>query len=144
MIKEFNAIESGMHPPRSTKQDHLRFIKENCHFPLDCKSVSFSNEEIEILEKYIPWFNALISGELEPITDKQKRFILVSLGKEDPFSLEEVAWWKYLDQKDYEARRNSGAIMNYLPQQDTFYNRDMAKKMKSTMFKIMKDNHKNG
>ena len=125
----------------STRQDHLKFIKEKGKFAVDCNHGSFSTEEIEMLETYGHWFNALTSGELEPCTDSQRRFVLVAAGNEEPFSLEEVAWWKYLDQTAYEARRRDGVIIQYHIQNDTFYNRDMAKKLKSTMFKTMRDNH---
>ena len=77
-----------------------------------------------------------------PFTDSQRRFVLVAEGKEDPFSLEEVAWWKYMDQMAYEARSRNGETIQYHVQNDTLYNRDMAKSLKSTMFKVMRDNHR--
>ena len=126
----------------STKQEHLDLIAARGKFFLHCNLGSFSTEEIEMLEKYGHWFWALTSGVLEPISDLQQRFVLVATGKEDPFSLYEVAWWKFLDQKAYEERRREGVTIQYHIQDDTFYNRDMAKKLKSTMFKVMTDNHK--
>ena len=108
---------------------------------MDCNHGSFSTEEIEMLEKWGRWFNALTSGTLKPFTDTQKRFISVAEGKEDPFSLQEAAWWKYLYQIAHEARRRDGVTNQYYPQTDSFYNREMAKKLKSTMFKVMRDNH---
>lgn len=127
----------------STKQEHLDFIAVKGKFNVDCKQDCFSTDEIEILERYGHWFNALTSGELQPISDTQQRFIVVANGKEDPFSLEEVAWWKYLDQKAFELRHKEGKIIQYHVQDDTFYNRKMVKKVRSTMYKVMKDNHKN-
>ena len=127
----------------STRQDHLKFIKEKGKFAVDCNHGSFSTEEIEMLEKYGHWFNALTSGTLEPFTDTQKRFISVAEGKEDPFSLQEAAWWKYLDQIAYEARHRDGIVIQYDPQDDTFYSRNMFKQQKATMRKVIKDNHRN-
>lgn len=126
----------------STKQEHLDLIAARGKFFLDCNLGSFSTEEIEMLENYGHWFGALTSGVLEPISDSQQRFVLVAIGKEEPFSLEEVAWWKFLDQKAYEERRRVGLTIQYQPQVDTFHNRDMLKQQKSLMFKVTRDNHK--
>ncbi len=126
----------------STKQEHLDLIATRGKYFLDCNLGSFSTEEIEILEKYGHWFWALTSGVLEPISDLQQRFVLVATGKEDPFSLYEVAWWKFLDQRAYEERRRIRVTIQYKPQVDTFHNRDMLKQQKSLMFKVTRDNHK--
>lgn len=125
----------------STKQEHLDLIATKGKFTMNCNHGSFSTEEIEMLENYGHWFNALTTGSLKPITDAQQRFILVATGTEYPFSLEEVAWWKYLDQTSYETRRRDGVIIQYYPQNDTFYSRDMAKQLRSTMFKVTRENH---
>ncbi|MEI7983089.1 MAG: hypothetical protein WCI71_15675 [Bacteroidota bacterium] len=75
-------------------------------------------------------------------TKQEHLDLIAATGKEDPFSLYEVAWWKFLDQRAYEERRRVGVTIQYQPQVDTFHNRDMHKKQKALMHKVTQDNHK--
>ena len=59
---------------KTQKEEHLDFLSKKGIFKMDCSHTLFSNEEIEILERYGHWFKALISGELEPYTEKQRLF----------------------------------------------------------------------
>ena len=127
----------------STKQEHLDFIKPKGKFIVNCNHSSFSLEEIEMLEKYGHWFNALTSGELKPITDSQQRFILVADGKEDPFTPEEFAWVQYLTRKAYEARRRDGVTIQYHMEESSIYTREMVKQNRSTMSKVIREIHRN-
>ena len=117
----------------TTRQEHLDLLKQRGKFILDCPKGVFSNEEAELLVKYGHWFQALTSGESEPITDSQRRFILVAGNKPDAFSIAEMAWWKYLDQKSYETRRQNNEVIQYYPQDDPFFSRNMVKQLRSTM-----------
>ena len=47
----------------STKQEHLDLIASKGRFVIYCSITVFATEEIELLEKYGHWFNALTSGE---------------------------------------------------------------------------------
>jgi hypothetical protein len=64
------------------KQKHLFYIQNRQPFKLKCKTVTFSNDQIEILEKYGHWFQALTEGEIEPITELQHEFIKVAKKRE--------------------------------------------------------------
>jgi len=126
----------------ASKEQHLNYIKDHGKFKVDCNHVIFSNDELEILEKYGHWFNALISGELEPITELQKEFIRVANGEAVAFSPEEKAWSKYQKRKEIEEKYGESLNIHYHSADDTFYSRDMAKQMKKTMFAEMRNNHR--
>jgi len=123
------------------KQEHLKLIKEKGRFVVDCSHDIFSNEQIEILEKYGHWFMALTTGELEPITDLQRDFVLVATHKEEAFSLEEIAWFRYLGRKAVEAKHGDRLKQHYQSEDDTFYNREMLTSQRRMMFGEMKKNH---
>lgn len=124
------------------KEKHITFIKSSGVFQIDCKTIIFNTEEIEILKKHGNWFKALTDGTLQPITDLQNRFVQVAKGELEPFSLEEKAWFKYLGRKKVEAKYGDSLERIYSPEEDTFYNRDMFKKQKSTMTGIINQNHR--
>ena len=121
---------------------HLEYINSKGHFHIDCSLGIFSPEQKEILIKYGHWFQALSSGELEPITPLQLRFIKVIKGEIDPFSVEEWAWLKYISRKKIEAKYGERLNAQYVPAEDTFYSRGMVKQVRKTMYKEMKENHK--
>ncbi len=123
------------------KQEHLKLIKEKGRFVVDCSHDIFSNEQIEILEKYGHWFMALTTGKLEPITDLQRDFVLVATHKKEAFSLEEIAWFRYLGRKAVEAKHGDRLKHRYQPEDDTFYNREMVTSQRRMMFGEMKKNH---
>jgi uncharacterized protein YifE (UPF0438 family) len=124
------------------KQKHLLFIQNRPPFILKCKTVIFSSEEIEIIQKYGYWFQALTDGEIEPITDLQKEFIKVIRKEKDPISPYEWAWLKYLGRLEWETANKLIMDADYRLEEDSFYNRDMAKQQKGMMFKVIRDTHK--
>jgi uncharacterized protein YifE (UPF0438 family) len=125
------------------KSEHLAYLKNKGTFRVDCSHKIFSDDEIAILEKYGHWFQALETGELMPYTDLQKEFVRVARGERGPFSVAEKAWFKYKGRKALEAADVEGRLKReYIPEDDTFYNRDMTKSVRSTMFKVNLDNHK--
>lgn len=124
------------------KQKHLSFIRDKGPFLLKCKTVIFSSEEIEIIQKYGYWFQALTEGEIEPITALQKEFIKVAKKEKEPISIYEWAWFKYLFRLEFESENKHIMDADYSLEEDGFYNRDMAKQQKGMMFKVMRDTHK--
>jgi uncharacterized protein YifE (UPF0438 family) len=124
------------------KQKHLFYIQNRQPFKLKCKTVTFSNDQIEILEKYGHWFQALTEGEIEPITELQHEFIKVAKKEKEPISTFEWAWFKYLFRLEYESQNKHIMKADYSLEDDSFYNRDMAKQQKGMMFKVIRDNHK--
>ena len=76
---------------------------------MDCSLAIFNTEEREILEKYGHWFKALISGELEPYTEKQRLFMKWQRRKTTrlpppPPRVEEKTWFKYTKRKEIEEK----------------------------------------
>lgn len=126
----------------SIKQEHLDYLKEKGKFTVDCSQAIFSCVYIEIQGKYGHWFMALIPGELEPITELQKEFILVSRGQKSPFSIEELAWFKYLSRKAIEAKSGDKLYEQHHLQDDAFFSWEMEKKQKKMMFGVMRKNHR--
>lgn len=124
------------------KQKHLSYIREKGPFILRCKTIIFNNEEIELLKTYGHWFQALTDGEIEPISDMQIEFVKAARKEKDPISPFECAWLKYLNRLAWEADNKHIMIADYQLEEDSFYNRDMAKQQRGMMFGVMRDNHK--
>lgn len=124
------------------EQLHKDYIRRMGNFELDCSSLIFSKEELEIIKKWGHWFTALCSGHLSPFTWKQERFIEVMQGKEEPFSVEEQAWYKYLGRKKAEAKYGDSLYTNYVPEENGFYSREMYKQQQSIMFNIINTEHR--
>lgn len=126
----------------SNKKTHLDYIKAKGKFTVACNHVIFSREEIELLEKFGHWFEALANGTLLPFNTEQEQFIEAAQMKRTPETDYEKVWFKYVKRKEIEAK--AGAALYTTPELegDTFYNRDMAKKLKGDMSKVMRENHK--
>jgi uncharacterized protein YifE (UPF0438 family) len=124
------------------EKEHKEFLSKKGQFKIDCQTHIFNNDEIEILKKYGHWFKALTDGTLVPFTDKQRQFIQVARGIQEPFSPEEWAWFKYLGRKRVEQEYPDLPYLNYIPDSDSFYNREMSKQVKSTIFKVIRESHR--
>lgn len=126
---------------KNTKEAHVKLISPKGKFKMDCSLAIFSNEEIEILEKYGHWFKALISGELAPYTEKQKLFIEAAKGERQPISVEEKTWFKYTKRKEIEEKH--GLVLNSRPELETdpFYSREGAKHLRRSQMSTMGKNH---
>jgi uncharacterized protein YifE (UPF0438 family) len=123
------------------KSLHLSYIKDRPKFKIRCNRSIFSEEEIEILEYYGHWFEALTSGELKPISERQKFFVEVGHDKRDPFSPEEKAWFKYLKRVAIEKEKGDKLyIKHYLPD-DPFYSRVGAKHLRKGMSSTIGKEH---
>lgn len=97
----------------SNKEEHIRLIRVKGDFTVDCSHQIFSTEELETLRKFGHWFEALETGELKPITERQFRFVDITQGKEMPFSLEEKAWFKYKGRKKIEKENPESLKIEY-------------------------------
>jgi len=126
---------------KNTKEAHLKLVTQKGKFKMDCSLAIFNTEEREILEKYGHWFKALISGELEPYTEKQRLFIEVAKGERQPVSVEEKTWFKYTKRKEIEEKH--GHILNSRPEleSDPFYSREGVKHLRKSQMSTMGKNH---
>lgn len=128
----------------NSKGEHLEFNAHKGLFHIDCDLKIFSQEEIEIIEKWGHWFMALVSGELKPFTESQERFIKVMKGEIGPGSLEEKAWFKYLGRKAVEKKYGDRLKVKYEAEDDTFYSIDDRKKMNRITYGTIAQNHYKG
>ncbi len=126
---------------KSHKSTHLAYIEEKGKFVVDCSHAIFSTEEIETLEKFGHWFDALASGVLEPFTELQERFILVAKSELPPFSPEEKAWYRYLGRKKIEKKHGDSLNIRYHLSDNSFYSRDMVEPLRKTMFGVITSSH---
>ncbi len=120
---------------------HKNYLKQKGRFVIDCNTIIFSIEEIEILNKYGHWFRAICNGELEIFTEKQRRFVQAIEGEREPFSPEEVAWHKYLGRKKVEEKYGDKLEYDYMPEENGFYSREMHKTQQLLMFRLISDEH---
>lgn len=120
----------------STKVEHLQLIRVKGDFTVDCSHKIFSTEELEILRQYGHWFKALETGELEPLTELQSRFIDIAKGKELPFSAEEKAWFKYRGRKKIEDEKPESLQIEYRFENEFFSREDYYKMHPSKKRKI--------
>ncbi len=75
-----------------------------------------------------------MSGELEPINELQKQFILVTTGELEPKTIEEKLWFKFIKRKMIEAKEGNNLNLHYRVEEDTFHNREMSKSMRGMLF----------
>lgn len=128
----------------SCKGDHLEYIAHRGLFHIDCDTKIFSQEELEIIEKWGHWFIALVSGELKPFTESQEKFIEVMKGEIGPNSLEEKAWFKYQGRKAVEKKYGDRLKLRYEAEDDTFYSIEDKNKMNQITYSTMAQNHHKG
>ena len=65
-----------MYYDRDKQNDNMHRHYLNMKFTIKCRNI-FSKEEEEILLKYGAWMQALVEGEIYPITSEQEDFIRV-------------------------------------------------------------------
>lgn len=131
-----------MSTDNDNKKVQLDYLREKGKFRIDCSDEIFKSEEITKLKRFGHLFNALASGKLPPRNSEQEQFIEVAQLRKKPETANEWIWFKYIKRKELEAEKGSALNKRPTPADDTFYNRDMAKNLKNTMFKVTKENHK--
>lgn len=128
----------------SLKEEHLRILAQQAKFEVKCSHAIFSVEELEALEQYGHWLQALASGALPPISPAQQRFVEVAQGQRMPVSLHEKAWFKYLGRTKLEAEKGEALKIEYHLLEDSFYSRDMAKQLRRGMRATLSEAHRAG
>jgi uncharacterized protein len=124
------------------KQIHLDYIRGKGSFNVDCNHSIFSTDELEILKKYGHWMLALANGDLEPFTELQREFLLVASNQKEAVSTFERAWEKYQGRKNVEAKYGDKLKVQYAPESDGFYNREMAKQQRKMMYDVIRKTHR--
>ncbi|MBC9911403.1 DUF413 domain-containing protein [Chitinophaga varians] len=121
---------------------HHEYIRVKGKFTLACNPVIFSNEEIDLLEKYGYWFEALTEGVLLPFSVEQEQFVEMAQMRKKPETRYEKLWFKYLKRKEIELKKGAVLYTSPLLKEDTFYNRNMVSTLRNTMFITMKESHR--
>jgi uncharacterized protein YifE (UPF0438 family) len=84
-------------------EEHQRYLSKR-NYPLLINNVGiFTQAETTFLHRYGFWLEALMRGDIEPITDDQRRLVSVCCGEMEPKSMEELAWWKLCERRKWEA-----------------------------------------
>jgi uncharacterized protein YifE (UPF0438 family) len=125
-----------------TRKDHSEYIKTHGPYSIQCNRIIFNEEEIETIIQYGHWFEGLQNGTLIPLNEAQKQFVEVANFRSQPITKFEKTWFKYLNRKEIEIKSKDTLYKEPKLEEDTFYSRDMAKKLKGKMFAITSENHK--
>ncbi|WP_439474489.1 DUF413 domain-containing protein [Algoriphagus formosus] len=126
----------------STKSDHLKYIHDSGEFTIDVSRAIFSKEEIELLQNFGHWYEALTLGYIDPVSIQQEEFIECTKGMRKPVTKHELVWSKYLGRKRLEAEEPEKFKLNYQSKEEGFYTRDQFRQMKSMMGSEMNKNHR--
>lgn len=126
----------------SSKEAHLLLLNGKGGFTLKCSLNTFSLDEQEILHQFGHWFDALTTGELQPLTDAQKRFVLVTKGQEEAVSEYEKAWFHYLKRCEIEAKKGSILNARFKAEDDEFYSREGVKQLRKSVFSTISSTHR--
>lgn len=84
-------------PPR----DHLVFLQKR-PFAFGCSTAIFPAKEIEALEEYGNWLEALAAGIIQPQTAAQKHFLKVDREESPPTTDLERAWLRLKGRREFE------------------------------------------
>lgn len=134
-LRYLTIIFSVMRTISIKEELHKNYIRYKGRFEIDCNTIIFSSEEIEMLEKWGHWYHALCNGDVELYSEKQRRFAQTANGEREPFSIEEQVWNKYLGRKKVEAKLGDKLEYNYVPEADNFFSRDLNKNQQLLIFK---------
>jgi uncharacterized protein len=104
------------------KEKHLKFLKLNYH--INCSRTIFSAEEIEVLEKYGSWLEALYLKKIKPITIKQKAFLKELESNKLPENKFAKVWFKYIKRIEIEHKFGDSLKSQYVIDNQDFYKRE--------------------
>lgn len=81
--------------------DHLVFLRRR-PFAFGCATAVFSPDELQALEEYGNWLEALANGAIQPVTAEQKHFLKVDRDEAKPKTVSEQAWVRLKGRREYE------------------------------------------
>ena len=126
---------------KAVDPEHLRFAKMR-DFNFRCDPRLFSDEQYELIRRWGHWYQALTDGTLEPFTDAQLDFIAAVRDVKPPNETHAAAWWRYCKRLKIEEKHGEAMHSSYQIDADTFYNRDMVKHVRKTMFNVINKEHR--
>ena len=98
---DHDATEHGSYNPGMNGRNPRR------DFGFRCSRDIFTDDEIDILERYGGEFERLTDGRRLPTTAAQRRFIKVATGQHEPETVFERTWAKYLWRVEWESANES-------------------------------------
>jgi uncharacterized protein YifE (UPF0438 family) len=81
--------------------DHLVHLRRR-PFAFRCSTAVFPADELEALEEYGNWLEALTAGTIRPVTAEQEHFLKVDRDEAEPETLCERAWVRLKGRREYE------------------------------------------
>lgn len=78
-------------------------------FQFGCSIVVFPAEEIAALNEYGDFLTALASGKVLPSNATHRHFLMVHRGEAEPKSVQEKAWVRLKNRREYEQEENAKA-----------------------------------
>lgn len=106
----------------SEKEKHLNYLKNK--FRINCSKQIFNTHEIELLEKYGSWLEALFLQKIKPITNNQKTFLEQINNNELPNDDIAKVWFKYIKRKEIENKPDNRLNIQYTMDNNDFYRRE--------------------
>lgn len=80
-------------------------------FSIRCSRDTFTDQEIELLERYGRELERLANGNRLPTTAAQRRFVEAANDRRQPETIYEKTWVKYLQRLDWESDPANRAAM---------------------------------
>jgi uncharacterized protein YifE (UPF0438 family) len=81
--------------------DHLAHLRRR-PFVFHCSTAIFPPEELQALEHYGNWLEALAAGAIQPISTEQEHFLKVDRDEAEPATVYERAWLRLKGRREYE------------------------------------------
>jgi uncharacterized protein YifE (UPF0438 family) len=81
--------------------DHLSHLQRR-PFVFHCSTAIFPPDELQALEQYGNWLEALAAGTIQPVSAEQEHFLKVDREEADPATVYERAWVRLKGRREYE------------------------------------------
>jgi len=86
--------------------DHLKYLRRR-PFAFRCATGIFPPEELQALEEYGNWLEALAAGTIKPVTAEQEHFLRVDREEAEPTTVCERAWLRLKGRREYEQEQEA-------------------------------------
>jgi uncharacterized protein YifE (UPF0438 family) len=92
--------QANANPPA----DHLLYLQRR-PFHFGCQTHVFPPDELQSLEEYGNWLEALASRIIQPVTAEQEHFLKVDREEAEPQTVCECAWLRLKGRREFEAEQ---------------------------------------
>jgi uncharacterized protein YifE (UPF0438 family) len=102
----------------------------------------FTEAQYDLVRRWGHWYAALTEGRIQPLNDAHRAFLAAVKGGTPPDEPHAEAWWRYCKRLAIEAKDDGAMHSTHQFDTDTFYSREMVKKLKSTMRGVVTREHR--